>query len=149
MMDIKKRMDELVKIINQANIDYHTKDQPTITDFEYDKYLKELIQLETSYPEFKQEDSPTEKIGGLVLDEFIKVKHRVPMMSLSNVFNADELKSFDDKIIKVVSQYDYVSELKIDGLAVSLLYEAGLFKRAATRGNGVVGEDITQNVKNN
>ncbi len=147
MMDIKKRMDELVKIINQANIDYHTKDQPTITDFEYDKYLKELIQLETSYPEFKQEDSPTEKIGGLVLDEFIKVKHRVPMMSLSNVFNADELKSFDDKIIKVVSQYDYVSELKIDGLAVSLLYEAGLFKRAATRGNGVVGEDITQNVK--
>ena len=147
MMDIKKRIEELVKLINQANIDYHTKDQPTMTDFEYDQYLRELIKLEEDYPEYKQIDSPTEKIGGLVLDGFVKVTHQTPMMSLSNVFNEDELRSFDDKIKKVVKDYQFVSELKIDGLAVSLVYEAGLFKRAATRGNGVVGEDITQNAK--
>lgn len=147
MMDIKRRIEELVKLINQANIDYHTKDQPTMTDFEYDQYLRELIKLEEDYPEYKQIDSPTEKIGGLVLDGFVKVTHQTPMMSLSNVFNEDELRSFDDKIKKVVKDYQFVSELKIDGLAVSLVYEAGLFKRAATRGNGVVGEDITQNAK--
>lgn len=147
MMDIRKRIEDLVKLINQANIDYHTKDQPTMTDFEYDQYLRELIELEESYPEYKQIDSPTEKIGGLVLDSFVKVTHQTPMMSLSNVFNEDELRNFDEKIKKVVSDYQFVSELKIDGLAVSLVYEAGLFKRAATRGNGVVGEDITQNAK--
>jgi DNA ligase (NAD+) len=146
-MDIKKRIDELVKIINQANIDYHTKDMPTITDYEYDRYLKELIELESAYPEYKHEDSPTEKIGGLVLDSFVKVTHQVPMMSLSNVFDENELRSFDERIKKVTSKFHYVTELKIDGLAVSLIYEAGLFKRAATRGNGVVGEDITENVK--
>lgn len=147
MMDIKKRMVELIQVINQANIDYHTKDQPTITDFEYDKLLKELIQLEEDYPEYKQIDSPTQKVGGLVLDGFTKVTHQVPMISLANVFDEDELKNFDDKIRKVVPSFTYVSELKIDGLAVSLRYEAGLFKRAATRGNGVVGEDVTENVK--
>ncbi|MCD8562132.1 MAG: ATP-binding domain-containing protein [Acholeplasmataceae bacterium] len=127
MMDIKKRIDELVKIINQANVDYHTKDQPTITDFEYDQYLKELIELEESYPDYKQIDSPTQKIGGFVLDGFVKVTHQVPMMSLANVFNEEELRNFDDKIRKVVPSFSYVSELKIDGLAVSLIYEAGLF----------------------
>src|SRR3989339_583522 len=147
MMDIKKRIDELVKIINQANVDYHTKDQPTITDFEYDQYLKELIELEESYPNYKQIDSPTQKIGGFVLDGFVKVTHQVPMMSLANVFNEEELRNLDDKIRKVVPSFSYVSELKIDGLAVSLVYEAGLFKRAATRGNGVVGEDVTENVR--
>lgn len=146
-MDIKKRIDELVKIINQANIDYHTKDMPTITDFTYDRYLKELLDLENQYPEYKSQDSPTEKIGGLVLDNFVKVTHQTPMMSLSNVFDESELRSFDERIKKVTSAYHYTTELKIDGLAVSLMYEAGLFKRAATRGNGVVGEDITQNAK--
>ena len=140
-------MEELIQIINQANVDYHTKDQPTITDFEYDKLLKELTLLEDSYPDYKQVDSPTQKVGGLVLDGFQKVTHQIPMISLANVFDEDELRSFDEKIRKVVSKYTYVSELKIDGLAVSLLYEAGLFKRAATRGNGLVGEDVTENVR--
>lgn len=146
-MDIKKRIDELVNIINQANIDYHTKDMPTLTDFEYDRLLKELVELEHTYPQYKHVDSPTEKIGGFVLDGFEKVTHQVPMMSLSNVFDVAELKAFDERINKVTSGYHYTTELKIDGLAVSLIYEAGLFKRAATRGNGVVGEDITHNVK--
>ena len=146
-MDIKKRIDELVNIINQANIDYHTKDMPTLTDFEYDRLLKELVELEHTYPQYKHVDSPTEKIGGFVLDGFEKVTHQVPMMSLSNVFDETELRAFDERINKVTSGYHYTTELKIDGLAVSLIYEAGLFKRAATRGNGVVGEDITHNVK--
>lgn len=146
-MDIKKRIDELVNIINQANIDYHTKDMPTLTDFEYDRLLKELVELEHTYPQYKHVDSPTEKIGGFVLDGFEKVTHQVPMMSLSNVFDETELRAFDERINKVTSGYHYTTELKIDGLAVSLVYEAGLFKRAATRGNGVVGEDITHNVK--
>jgi DNA ligase (NAD+) len=146
-MDIKKRIDELVNIINQANIDYHTKDMPTLTDFEYDRLLKELVELEHTYPQYKHVDSPTEKIGGFVLDGFEKVTYQVPMMSLSNVFDVAELKAFDERINKVTSGYHYTTELKIDGLAVSLIYEAGLFKRAATRGNGVVGEDITHNVK--
>ncbi len=146
-MDAKLRIQELIQIINQANHDYHTKDQPTITDFEYDKLLHELLDLEMKYPEYKQTDSPTEKIGGVVLDGFSKVTHRVPMMSLSNVFNEDELDSFDERIKKVVENYTYVTELKIDGLAVSLTYKNGEFLRAATRGNGVVGEDVTSNVK--
>lgn len=146
-MDIKKRIDELVNIINQANIDYHTKDMPTLTDFEYDRLLKELVELEHTYPQYKHVDSPTEKIGGFVLDGFEKVTHQVPMMSLSNVFDETELRAFDERINKVTSGYHYTTELKIDGLAVSLIYEAGLFKRAATRGNGAVGEDITHNVK--
>ena len=146
-MDIKKRMQELIKLINQANYAYHTLDQPTISDQTYDAYFKELVELEAAYPTFKEKDSPTEKVGGLVLDSFEKVTHQVPMISLSNVFDKDELAQFDQRIRKVVSNFSYVSELKIDGLAVSLLYEKGSFVRAATRGNGVVGEDVTQNVK--
>ncbi|MDX9691452.1 MAG: NAD-dependent DNA ligase LigA [Acholeplasmataceae bacterium] len=146
-MDIKNRIQELIKIINQANYAYHTLDNPTITDQAYDAYFKELVELESTYPEYKQIDSPTEKVGGVVLDGFDKVTHQVPMMSLSNVFNTAELRQFDERIKKVVSNYTYVSELKIDGLAVSLVYEKGFFKRAATRGNGLVGEDVTNNVK--
>jgi len=140
-------MTELIQKINQANFDYHTKDQPTLTDYEYDQLLKELIELEQKHPLFKQENSPTEKIGGLILDGFEKVTHVIPMMSLSNVFNADELKSFDERILKEVKAYSYVTELKIDGLAVSLKYQKGRFVRAATRGNGLIGEDVTHNVK--
>jgi len=146
-MDIKQRMTELIEIINQANYDYHTMDAPSISDQQYDQFLKELISLESQYPEYKTEDSPTEKIGGVVLSGFDKVMHHVPMMSLSNVFNSEELQQFDERIRKVVTDYSFVTELKIDGLAVSLTYEKGLFVRAATRGNGVVGEDVTKNVK--
>jgi len=146
-MDIKQRIANLIEIINQANYDYHTMDTPSISDQQYDQYLKELISLESKYPEYKLEDSPSQKIGGTILSGFEKVTHSVPMMSLSNVFNEDELKQFDERIQKVVRDYSYVTELKIDGLAVSLTYEKGLFVRAATRGNGVIGEDVTKNVK--
>ena len=147
IMDIKQRIIELIDLINQANYDYHTLDQPTMTDFEYDKYLKELVELEDKYPNYKQDNSPTDKVGGVVLDSFKKITHKVPMMSLSNVFNEEELRAFDERIKKVTDDFSYISELKIDGLAVSIVYEKGMFIRAATRGNGQIGEDISENVK--
>ena len=147
MDKIEKRIEELVKIINEADYNYHVLDNPTITDQEYDKYLEELNKLEVKYPELIRDDSPTKKIGGEVLDKFEKVTHDIPMMSLSDVFNEDEITLFDSRIKKEGVNPKYVCELKIDGLSVSLKYEKGVFKRAATRGNGVVGEDITNNVK--
>jgi DNA ligase (NAD+) len=146
-MDIKARILKLIDMIDRANYEYHTLDQPTISDQQYDAYLKELIELETTYPSYLMPYSPTQKIGGAILDGFKKITHKVPMMSLSNVFNIDELKQFDERIQKEVKDYSYITELKIDGLAVSLTYENGLFIQAATRGNGIIGEDITANAK--
>lgn len=147
MLEIQKRMKELEKLIDKANYEYHTLDKPVISDYDYDIALKELISLEESYPEFKSETSPTQKIGGVILDKFDKVTHEFPMMSLSNAFNFDELKDFDNRVLKEVSSYSYDCELKIDGLAVSLIYKNGILATAATRGDGVVGEDVTFNVK--
>lgn len=144
---MKNRYDELVEIINKANYEYYVLDNPTITDQEYDKYLRELIDLEIEYPEYAREDSPTNKIGGEVIDGFKKIVHDKPMMSLSNVFNESEIIDFDNRIQKEGYHPSYVCELKIDGLSVSLKYENGIFKSAATRGDGAVGEDITHNVK--
>ncbi len=146
-MEIKERIKYLCDIINKANYDYHVLDNPTITDQEYDKYLSELYKLEEEYPELIRDDSPTKKIGGEVLDKFQKVIHDKPMMSLSDVFNEDEIVLFDSRIRKEGINPKYVCELKIDGLSVSLKYEKGIFKSAATRGDGVVGEDITNNVR--
>lgn len=146
-MDIRARIESLRKQIDEANYLYHTKDNPQISDFEYDKLVRELIELEALHPEFDNETSPTKKIGGVILDKFQKHTHTVPMMSLSNIFNIDELKSFYERILKVVSKPKFTTELKIDGLAVTLIYEQGVFKKAATRGNGTIGEDITENVK--
>lgn len=146
-MKNKERIDELVNILNEANYNYHVLDNPTITDQEYDKYLMELYQLEEKYPELIRDDSPTKRVGGEVLDKFDKVTHDKPMMSLSDVFNEEEIVAFDNRIKKEGINPSYVCELKIDGLSVSLKYEKGIFKSAATRGNGVVGEDITNNVK--
>lgn len=146
-MTIKERMAELIAIIEKANEDYHTKDTPTISDAAYDQFMAELVALESQYPDLKVEHSPTSRIGGIVLDGFQKVTHQVPMMSLANVFSEQELRSFDERIRKVVDEFSYVTELKIDGLAVSLLYEEGVFVRAATRGNGTIGEDVTSNVR--
>lgn len=146
-MDVKQRIEELTILINQANYDYHTLDQPKITDYQYDQFLKELTELETKYPQYKLGNSPTDKVGGVVLDNFTKVTHQVPMMSLANVFNMDELRAFDERIKKATQEFTYIAELKIDGLAVSIKYEKGQFMRAATRGNGLVGEDISENVK--
>ena len=141
------RMDELIKIINEADYNYHVLDNPTITDQEYDKYLRELITLEEKYPDKVRDDSPTKRVGGKVLDKFEKHKHKIPMMSLANVFNEEEIRDFDKKIKKDSVNPEYVCELKIDGLSVSLNYENGKLLSAATRGDGVIGEDITENVK--
>ncbi|MDD3392663.1 MAG: NAD-dependent DNA ligase LigA [Bacilli bacterium] len=144
---IEKRIEELINILNEANYNYHFLDKPTITDQEYDKYLRELISLEEQYPKLKRSDSPTSQIGGEVIEEFKKVTHEKPMMSLSNVFNEEEIYNFDEKVKKLIKNPKYVCELKIDGLSVSLLYKKGKLVRGATRGNGTVGEDITHNVK--
>lgn len=144
---IETRMNELIEILNQANYNYYVLDHPTITDQEYDKYLRELIKLEEKHPELKREDSPTSRVGGTVIDTFNKIVHEVPMMSLSNVFNESEIVAFDERIRKEIKNPNYVTELKIDGLSVSLLYEKGKLVRGATRGDGVTGEDITHNVK--
>jgi len=146
-MDAKNRIDELVKILNEANYHYFVEDNPKITDQEYDKYLRELINLEEKYPEYVLIDSPTKRVGGEVLDKFSKINHKIPMLSLGNVFNEEEIRDFDNKIKKFGIEPEYVCELKIDGLSVSLIYEHGVLVSGATRGDGVVGEDITHNVK--
>lgn len=146
-MDIRERIEELVKIINEADYNYHTLDNPTISDQEYDKYIRELFDLENEYPEYIRDDSPTQRVGSKVLDSFDKITHKIPMMSLSNVFNESEVRNFDEKIKKEGINPEYVCELKIDGLSVSIIYEKGKLVSAATRGDGVVGEDITENVK--
>ena len=144
---IKNRYDELIKLIEQANYEYYTLDNPTLTDREYDNLMSELLDIENRYPEIKRADSPSEKIGGEVISEFQKVTHKVPMFSIADVFNESEIVAFDERIRKEFPNPNYVCELKIDGLAVSIQYEDGIFKSAATRGNGTVGEDITHNVK--
>lgn len=145
-MNVKQRIQELTKLINQSDYEYHTLDKPLISDQTYDQYLKDLITLETRYPKYKRADSPTKKIGGVVLAGFKKIAHRVPMMSLSNVFDEKDIVLFNERINKKVVNFTYITEVKLDGLAISLTYEKGLFVRAATRGDGVVGEDVTNNV---
>lgn len=141
------RMNELIDIINEADYNYHTLDNPTITDQEYDKYLRELFEIEEAHPDWVREDSPTQHAGGKIIEGFEKVTHKIPMMSLSDVFSESELIAFDERIKKEGVNPEYMCELKIDGLSVSLLYEKGKLVRAATRGDGTIGEDITHNVK--
>lgn len=147
MQDIVNRMRELINLINKASYEYYTLDKPSITDQEYDRYMQELLTLEENNKELKQDDSPTSRVGGEVVEGFLKVVHEVPMLSLSNVFNESDIIAFDEKVRKEVSNPKYVCELKIDGLSVSLLYEKGKLVRAATRGDGITGENITFNVK--
>ena len=144
---IEKRYNELIEIINKLNYEYYTLDKPSVSDQEYDRYMQELIKIELENPDIIRNDSPSVRVGGQVLDEFTKVTHEIPMLSLGNVFNEDELMKFDERIKKEVPNPEYVCELKIDGLSVSLKYEKGKFVRGATRGDGVIGEDITHNVK--
>lgn len=147
MEEIKKRINELSSILKQANYEYYNMDNPSITDQEYDKYLRELINLEEKYPEFADPNSPTKRVGGEAIDKFQKVQHKIPMISLSNVFNEEEIRDFSNRIKNAGFNPKYVCELKIDGLSVSLHYEHGKLVFAATRGDGVIGEDITHNVK--
>ena len=142
------RYNELVELITKANYEYHVLDNPTtLTDEEYDNYMRELYKIEEEHPEWVRDDSPTKKIGGVILDKFDKVTHTIPMMSLADVFNEDEIREFDSRIRKEGIDPKYVCELKIDGLSVSLHYVNGVLVTGATRGDGVIGEDITHNVK--
>jgi DNA ligase (NAD+) len=144
----QKRVTELQTLLNQYNYEYHILDKPSVPDAEYDQLLRELIELEEQFPELRTPDSPTQRVGGDVLSMFEKVEHRTPMLSLGNAFNESDLRDFDRKIRQAVGdKFSYVCELKIDGLAVSLRYEDGLFVQGATRGDGTIGEDITANLK--
>ena len=147
MNDLAKRVEELTHILNEANYNYYVNDNPTITDQEYDKYLRELINIETEHPELMKPNSPTNRVGGEVIDKFNKIVHARPMLSLANVFNEDEIRDFDAKTKKEGYTPEYVCEYKIDGLSVALIYEQGKLVRGVTRGDGVTGEDITHNVK--
>lgn len=145
-IDIKKRVEELTKILNDANYNYYVKDEPTITDQEYDKYMRELENIELEYPEYASKNSPTKRVGGEIIEKFEKVVRDKPMLSISDVFSEDEVRDFIRKVEDEVSP-EYVCEQKIDGLGVSLIYEAGKLVRGVTRGDGLVGEDITHNVR--
>ena len=142
-----ERMNELIDILNDANYNYYVKDNPTITDQEFDKYLRELETIEKNHPDWKRNDSPTLHVGGEVIDSFKKIEHTIPMLSLGDVFSEEEILAFLERIEANGFHPEYVCELKIDGLSVSLHYEDGILVSASTRGNGVVGEDITHNVK--
>lgn len=144
---MKERMDELINYINKASYEYYVLDNPTITDQEYDDYYNELLSIEEKYPELKREDSPTNRVGGAVLDKFEKVNHDHPMLSFDDIFNEEEIILFDERIKKVVSTAHYTLEPKMDGLSGSLIYKNGVLVRGATRGDGVTGEDITTNIK--
>jgi DNA ligase (NAD+) len=146
--EAEKRIKELRELINYHNKQYYVYDNPVISDAEYDKLMRELEELERKFPELVTPDSPTQRVGGEPLPYFTQVVHRVPMMSLSNAFDEGELRDFHRRVTEVVgNDVEYVVELKIDGLAVSITYENGIYKTAATRGDGEVGEDVTQNVK--
>jgi len=144
---MKARIEELAKLINKYNYDYHVKDNPTVSDYEYDMLLEELTKLEIEYPEHKAIDSPTERVGGEPLDGFTQVEHTTRMLSLDNSYNAEDLRDFDKRVRKEVSDVEYVLEMKIDGLSVALKYENGILIQGATRGTGEVGENVTENVK--
>lgn len=144
---MKDRYLELVKLVKEADYHYHTLDNPIISDQEYDNLIKELFEIEKKHPEYIELDSPSNRIGGEILDKFGEVIHKIPMLSLSNVFNEEEIILFDEKIKKEGIIPEYLVELKIDGLSVSLRYEKGKLVTAATRGKGEKGEDITNNVK--
>lgn len=146
-MNPKERIEQLVATINQANVEYYLNDNPTLTDNEYDSLLMELFRLEDEYPEFKLPESPTQNVGTQVLDSFNKITHATPMFSLADVFNEEEIEAFVNRVEKEVENPEFVCELKMDGLGVNLTYKEGLLISAATRGDGVVGEDITNNFK--
>ncbi len=146
-MDIKLSIRELTNKINEWNYQYYILDNPTVSDQEYDSAFKELEELEKQYPEYRETNSPTNKIGYTIIDKFEKIRHKIPLFSLSDAFNEQELRDFDNRIKKEGIDPKYICELKIDGLSVSLSYEEGLLVKAATRGDGIIGEDITNNVK--
>lgn len=146
-MDILQQIRHLQNTINTHNYNYYVLDAPTISDFEYDKMLRELEELEQAHPEAVTADSPTQRVGGKALDSFQQVVHRVPLQSLQDVFSPEELMEFDRKVRERAADAEYLVEPKVDGLSVALEYENGIFVRGATRGDGLVGEDVTENLR--
>ena len=146
-MNFKERMIELTDRLNEANYQYYVLDNPKMLDFEYDRLLRELEVLESEHPEFVRIDSPTKRVGGEALSKFEKVEHPVPLMSLQDVFSLEELDDFLEKILAVHPGSEFTVEPKVDGLSVALEYVDGVFVRGATRGDGVIGEDVTENLK--
>lgn len=144
---MKERIQQLTKQLTEANYRYYVLDDPQMPDFEYDRLLRELENLEGEYPEYVQPDSPTKRVGGQALSKFDKVTHQVPLMSLQDVFSLEELYDFLNKILENYPDTEFTVEPKIDGLSVALEYENGVFARGATRGDGVIGEDVTENLK--
>ncbi|MBV8527118.1 MAG: NAD-dependent DNA ligase LigA, partial [Candidatus Dormibacteraeota bacterium] len=144
----RERVSELRRTIEHHAHQYYVLDQPEITDADYDVLFRELLDLETRYPDLQTVDSPTQRVGGAPSEAFRKVRHRTPMLSLSNAFSHDEVREFVRRVERGVGTVDeYVCELKIDGLAMSLTYRDGEYVQAATRGNGIEGEDVTANVR--
>lgn len=145
-MDYKKRIEELVELLNQYSYEYYVLDKPSISDFEYDKLYQELKELEEKY-HYILENSPTQKVGDFASSELTKIKHEHPMLSLEDVFNKEDIESFLNRIEKESHLHlEYLCELKIDGIASSLTYKKGKYVLGATRGDGVVGENITRNI---
>ena len=144
---MNKRMNELVALLNRYATEYYTSDNPSVSDSEYDRLYRELVELETSYPDQVLADSPTHRVGGKVLDGFEKYSHQYPLYSLQDAFSREELEAFDARVRKEVAHPTYICELKIDGLSISLTYEKGILVAGATRGDGSVGENITENLK--
>ena len=144
---MNKRMNELVALLNRYATEYYTSDNPSVSDSEYDRLYRELVELETAYPDQVLADSPTHRVGGKVLDGFEKYSHQYPLYSLQDAFSREELEAFDARVRKEVAHPTYICELKIDGLSISLTYEKGILVAGATRGDGSVGENITENLK--
>lgn len=144
---MNKRMNELVALLNRYATEYYTSDNPSVSDSEYDRLYRELVELETAYPHQVLADSPTHRVGGKVLDGFEKYSHQYPLYSLQDAFSREELDAFDARVRKEVAHPTYICELKIDGLSISLTYEKGILVAGATRGDGSVGENITENLK--
>lgn len=144
---MNKRMNELVALLNRYATEYYTSDNPSVSDSEYDRLYRELVELEAAYPEQVLADSPTHRVGGKVLDGFEKYSHQYPLYSLQDAFSREELEAFDARVRKEVAHPTYICELKIDGLSISLTYEKGILVAGATRGDGSVGENITENLK--
>ena len=144
---MNKRMNELVALLNRYATEYYTSDNPSVSDSEYDRLYRELVELETAYPDQVLADSPTHRVGGKILDGFEKYSHQYPLYSLQDAFSREELEAFDARVRKEVAHPTYICELKIDGLSISLTYEKGIFVAGATRGDGSVGENITENLK--
>lgn len=142
-----ERLNEIKKLLNKYNHEYYVLDKPTVSDQEYDRLMQELISIETDNPQWLTSDSPSQRVGGEVLDGFKKITHQRMMLSLGNGFNEDDIRAFDERVHERVSSVEYVCELKIDGLSVSLVYQNGSLLYGATRGDGTIGEDITHNVK--